>query len=191
MSRSTPAHSIIPDNESNNSTGSSPSENSDALIAKELNDMSICDREQVFFDLHGVTPPIAETPDLIARSLTELDDKISKIAIKPAYALTETQNKDYVHNRDFRLMFLRAERFDSELAANRLVNFFEYKLWLFGPEKLGSDISMEDLGPEALACLESGMNTLLPLRDRAGRGVHCMTTRLRGKASDISVVSKG
>ena len=161
----------------------------DALVAMDLNNMSLNDREEVFFELHGVAPAVDETPDMIARSLEELDENIEKIPVKPAYDLAEAQDKEYVRNPDFRIKFLRAERFNSLNAADRLVRFFEQKVRLFGPKKLAKDIMISDLDPEDITCLESGMNTSLPVTDRAGRAVFCMVTKLRGTASSTSVVS--
>jgi glycosyltransferase involved in cell wall biosynthesis len=45
------------------------------------------------------------------------------------------------------------------------------KLELFGPEKLCQPITLEDLTPDDLECLEHGHFQLLNSRDRAGRAV--------------------
>ena len=161
----------------------------DALIARDLNSMSLQDREEVFFDLHGVSPPVTETSELIIRSLAELQDSIAKTTIKPAYELAQASNEEYVKNPKFLLKFLRAERFDVHKAASRLLLFFECKMELFGSEKLTQEITIDDLGEGGVAVLESGFITLLPLRDRAGRCVFCMTSRLRGDALNADVVS--
>jgi hypothetical protein len=56
--------------------------------------------------------------------------------MKPAYEQAERMTKGYVTDSKFRLMFLRANRFDAEKAATRLVNFMEGKLEYFGPGAL-------------------------------------------------------
>jgi hypothetical protein len=69
-------------------------------------------------------------------------------------------------------MFLRAERFDVDLAASRMVKFLDWKLELFGPEKLCQwHIGLEDLDANARFMVESGLSQVLPERDSRGRVV--------------------
>ena len=158
----------------------------DAVIADQLNQMSSVDREKVFFDVHGVSADtvVEETPELIEKSLAELDATIlADHRTREAYTMAETFNRDYVSNRLFRLQFLRAVKFDVQWAADKIIQFFEIKLGLFGPEKLVEEITLNDLDEEDLACLESGLCTILPLRDRAGRATICWTGKLRSTFS--------
>ena len=146
----------------------SPNE-TDSLIAKQLASLSMRDREQVYYDLHGVTDEIKETPELIEESLNQLEVALDNIKEKIAYHTAKSRNNDYVMNRNFRLKFLRAERFDSKAAALRLVKHFEVKLELFGKEMLCKDIVQDDLDEATLKELYIGYHQILPSRDRAGR----------------------
>jgi hypothetical protein len=83
--------------------------------------------------------------------------------------LADTQSSEYVENKAFRLMFLRAENFDSQLAAKRMLRFFEEKLELFGRAKLCKDITLRDLSIEDTQCLINGHQQILPTRDSSGR----------------------
>eukprot|EP00531_Pseudo-nitzschia_arenysensis_P000828 CAMPEP_0116147466 /NCGR_PEP_ID=MMETSP0329-20121206/17768_1 /TAXON_ID=697910 /ORGANISM="Pseudo-nitzschia arenysensis, Strain B593" /LENGTH=932 /DNA_ID=CAMNT_0003643393 /DNA_START=121 /DNA_END=2919 /DNA_ORIENTATION=+ len=83
-----------------------------------------------------------------------------------------------VEQREFRLSFLRAERFDTKKAATRMIDYFEEKRRLFGVEKVTSKIQLKDLDNESRYCLESGQLQLLPGRDRAGRAVIVETKKL-------------
>jgi len=83
-----------------------------------------------------------------------------------------------VEQREFRLSFLRAERYDSKKAATRLVEYFEEKRRLFGVDKLTTKIQLKDVDAETTECLESGQISLLPGRDRAGRAIIVGTNRL-------------
>jgi len=83
-----------------------------------------------------------------------------------------------VEQREFRLSFLRAERFDTKKAATRMIDYFEEKRRLFGVDKLTSKIQLKDLDAESKYCLESGQLQLLPGRDRAGRAVIVETKKL-------------
>jgi hypothetical protein len=145
----------------------------DVLFARELSEMSMDDREQVYYDVHGVSrSTVEETDDLIDQSLAELDKEIAKIDKKKAFDLARVQNSSFVDNRKSTLKFLRADEFDCRLAAKRIVRFYQSKLELFGESKLTQDIRLKDLSEEDdRACVESGLGQLLPRRDRAGRAI--------------------
>jgi hypothetical protein len=144
----------------------------DILIANELSAMSIQEREQSYYDVHGVSDTIDETPEFVQAKLKELDYELTMLSKnKDAYLLAEAQDREYVTNINFRLKFLRADTFETKIAAQRLVFFFEEKLKLFGPEKLARDIKISDLDEADIIWLESGIAQLLPQRDRSGRCV--------------------
>jgi len=71
-----------------------------------------------------------------------------------------------VEEKEFRLSFLRAERYDVEKAATRILDYFEEKRKLFGVDKLTSKIKIKDLDAVTRDCMESGQVQLLPGRDR-------------------------
>jgi hypothetical protein len=71
-----------------------------------------------------------------------------------------------VEQREFRLSFLRAERFDIKKAATRFIDYFEEKRRLFGVNNLTTKIKLKDLDSQTKDCLESGQIQLLPGRDR-------------------------
>jgi len=83
-----------------------------------------------------------------------------------------------VEQREFRLSFLRAERYDIKKAATRFIDYFEEKRRLFGINKLTTNIHLKDLDAETKNYLESGQIQLLPGRDRGGRAVIVGTKRL-------------
>jgi hypothetical protein len=143
----------------------------DALLAEELNQLSMNEREKISEEIHGVRRVVEETPELLAESLAALVQELISIPSKPAYELAEQLSNQYVTDLKFRLMFLRAEDFDARKAASRLVSFLSLKLELFGAEKLVRPIFLSDLDKEDMATLKSGIVQLLPARDRAGRAV--------------------
>eukprot|EP00536_Pseudo-nitzschia_multiseries_P004752 jgi/Psemu1/323597/estExt_fgenesh1_pg.C_820003 len=83
-----------------------------------------------------------------------------------------------VEQRDFRISFLRAERYDTKKAAKRFLNYFEEKRRLLGMDYLTKKIQLKDLDAETKDCLESGHVQLLQERDRAGRAVIVVTKKL-------------
>jgi hypothetical protein len=152
------------------------------ILAQELNQLSIKEREELLYDIHGVLELPKEEPDFVASSLQAMDKEISVYSHddKSAYVLAQEQNYDYVSSVKIRLKFLRTDNFNPRLAAQRLIKFFAMKLHLFGPEHLTRDIRLDDLSNDEKKSVESGLVQLLPLRDRAGRAVICWMADVPG-----------
>ena len=149
-----------------------PSEKeADALLAQELSKLSTEEREKVYDDIHGVSAPLHEDEDQIARLLNELEMEVNCIHEKTSYELALALNRNYVQNRKFRVMFLRADAYDPKAAAKRMVAFFQQKLEYFGADKLVKDITLQDLNDDDIDSLESGLIQKLQDKDRAGRTV--------------------
>lgn len=150
-----------------------PSQTS-SLLAHQLSQLSMEDREEVLYDLHGVSRAVQETAAMISSSIGQLEIELENLSSQnrmTAYGVAKEMNPEYVTNRDFQLKFLRADRFDAKAAALRLARHFEVKLELFGKETLGRDIVQDDLDEESLEILHAGKIQKLPDRDRAGRAV--------------------
>ena len=143
----------------------------DAILASELNQLSMKERERVYEEIHGVDEVIAETPEFVAVKLAALDSALRRIPSKPAYDQAESMSSEYVSDPKFRLMFLRADAFDAEKAAARLVMFMEEKKKMFGPQTLVRRIMLSDFSKDDMVCLKSGALQALPVRDRAGRAI--------------------
>ena len=142
----------------------------DSMVAQEMLKLSMEDREKVYYDVHGVSSPIQETPELIQNSLEQLDHELKQVEHDfPAYQKALSMDSAYVQNPKFRLMFLRADRMDPKLAAQRIGRHFQAKLELFRSELLVKDITQDDLDAEAIKSLYDGSSQSLPERDRAGR----------------------
>jgi hypothetical protein len=144
------------------------------MISKGLNDLSFQEREKAYEDLHGVAEVIHETPELIANALKEMEHELQVLpnASKRAYELAKSKNMVYVQDSKLRLMFLRADRFAATKAAARFVEWFQWKLELFGRNKLCQEqIRLEDLDDDGRAMVESGRTQILPCRDSRGRAV--------------------
>jgi hypothetical protein len=159
----------------------------DSLIVKEMNQLSTEDREKVYYDLHGVSAEIEETPVMINASLSQIEVELQKLKSKEAYESAKLMDREYVQDRDFRLKFLRADRFNVKEAALRLARYFQAKLELFGLSKLVKDIVQDDLDEDDMEALYSGFTQNLPVRDRAGRAVtiwfpHHKHRRIKTKA---------
>jgi hypothetical protein len=161
-----------------------PHDDADALLAQAMAAMSVDEREQSIFDVHGVSDVIHEEPSFVRAKLEDMEMELSKITRgKEEYMQAEAQNKEYVICHKFRLKFLRAEIFNARLAAVRLVRFFEEKKKLFGPDKLTKEIKLRDLDKEDRKFLDRGVFQIVPQRDRAGRRIIIwMPMMIRGES---------
>jgi hypothetical protein len=143
----------------------------DSLIARDMAASSRKDLERAYYDVHGISEDIEETPALIEHSLADFDQEIRCHPDNQAFHMAESMNRDYVQNLEFKLMFIRADRFDVRSAALRFVRHFQVKLDLFGEEKLAMDITQDDLDCDSMDAVYSGLAQLLPEPDRGGRAV--------------------
>ena len=143
-----------------------------ALLAQELSQLSLEERERVFEDIHGVPQLIEEEPVFVDACLERMEAELCRIPSKPAYERALFLAPRRVKDRKFRLMFLRAEKFDTAKAATRLVNYFDYKLELFGIDRLVKDITYDDLDEDDLATMMTGHMQFVPGNgDQAGRTI--------------------
>lgn len=99
-------------------------------------------------DMYGQVHP-DETPELISSSLSKLEVELSQLPSdnKKAWEQAKERCPDLVDDKH-KLMFLRCEVFAVDLAARRLVGYWDRRLELFGPEKaflpLTLDGTLED-----------------------------------------------
>jgi hypothetical protein len=150
----------------------------DSLVASELNQLSLEEREAVFEEIHGVNQVEEESPEVIASFVEQLKQQIKKIRGKSAYDKALFLCPSYVDDPKFCLMFLRADNFNVRLAAERMVSHFKHKLEIFGIEKLAKAITLEDLDVDAMDAISTGSIQFLPKKDRSGRTVCIIFNRL-------------
>ena len=149
------------------------------MLARDMNRLSVEEREKVFEDVHGIARVLDEPPEFIEACLALLEKELTNISNKVAYDLASSISKEYTSSKERKLMFLRAESFDPCNAASRMVRFFNEKYEMFGADKLTKDITLDDLDPDDIAALERGFFQVLPEKDRAGRKVLCVFPKLR------------
>ena len=160
----------------------------DSVLAREMNKLSVEERERVYQDIHCIPIEEDESPDTVSQAFDDMEANLKKIPRKMAYELARSLSSDYVMNHRFRLAFLHARSFDAAAAAVLLVDFFELKLTLFGVEKLTRDIKLCDLDDDTHVFLESGLCQLFPERDRAGRMIICAIPPLKRHQREESMV---
>ena len=151
----------------------------DAMLAQELNEMSAKEREDLMHDVHGVLPAADEPPEFVASKLKEMEHEVTKICRKkrcPAFDRALFLSPSRVRHDDaFRMMFLRADQWDPARAAQRLILHYEYKLELFGPDKLVKTITLDDFDQDDMDCMKTGAVQFSKTKDRSGRTVVFVT----------------
>lgn len=141
-------------------------------IASQVNNLTLAEREEALFDIHGISPIEQETKEALDVSLKEMNDLLTQkidYSYAKAFKLAESQDKEYARSRKLLLKFLRCEKYDAASAVSRLLSFFEHKLRLFGKERLCKEITQQDLNENDMKCLFNGHFQLLPTRDHIGR----------------------
>jgi hypothetical protein len=174
---------------------SSEKEELDNILARSMHALSFKDRETALEEVNGIANTDPEDPFALETCLQQLDKHLLSIKQGTVYEMAENMDKDYVTNRAFRLMFLRANasdskethRYDPKRAAQQMKNFFDSKQMLFGNEKLVKNITLDDLDDDDMQGLERGSLQVLPVLDRAGRQI---VVNFRGFASFKSMNSE-
>ena len=159
-------------------------ETTDAILAEELSRLSVKERNRVNEDILGIFTPPDETNDFVEERLHGLEEALSKVPIElgKAYQLALRQSPDYVKDSNFQLKFLRAERFDADLAATRMAKYFKFILEYFGEEALGRPLTLKDLDFDDMTDLKQGNCQMLQERDSAGRSIFCYVENANEKA---------
>ena len=151
----------------------------ESMLAKEMSEMNLDEREKINEEIHCLPDEFDESdPQVVQEHLESLERELKRNKDKPSYRLAVLMNESYVTNPEFRLQFLRADRFNASAAAKRMARFFEKKLEIFGQDRLVRDITQEDLSEEDLDVLRCGRYTVLPKPDRAGRPVLFLRQRI-------------
>jgi hypothetical protein len=72
------------------------------------------------------------------------------------------------NDNKFKLMFLRADLYDTPKAANRMAKYFDLKCELFGEDKLVKPITVKDLSEEDLYFVRCGFQVCISTKDPSG-----------------------
>jgi hypothetical protein len=145
----------------------------DVNLGREMNELSVPERQKVLDDIHGVAEAQEETPELLEKSLAQLDKAICSLPRPDRKALDHAifLRPELKNDIKFKIMFLRADYFVADLSAKRMALYFKYKLELFGEDKLVKKLSVEDLQEQDRNKSMAGFFLELPERDPIGRQV--------------------
>jgi hypothetical protein len=114
-----------------------------------------------------------EAPEFVGKCIRTLDASIAEIPAKQRKTLSRALFLKPTLETDtkFKLMFLHADYYDNQKAAQRMINYFDKKWMLFGEAKLVKRITMDDLSDEGMQVFKAGCTLVLPIKDQAGRPV--------------------
>jgi hypothetical protein len=147
----------------------------DGYLRREFDRLPKDERERVMTDVYGIEiedKDRGEDPGFITECLCKLDHELSCVSEKKlGFEMARDEHAAYFENEDFRLKFLRSDKYNPKLAAKRIVRHFEQKLDLFGPDKIGREITLYDLDSDDMDALMAGGMQLPPGKDRGGRKI--------------------
>ena len=107
-----------------NGFSSSAPRRSLSAVKKEIEELSPEERQRVYDDIYGrlAESKVDDTPELEDRSLHELDRCIQDIEgeERACYDRAVELCPEYVHDRAFRILFLRADLFDAKVSGWRV-----------------------------------------------------------------------
>jgi len=151
------------------------SSSAEILLAQELNQLSVQERDLISDEIHGVRLNCPnETPGMLQNSLANLGVELASLPSTPTKSAYEESLKhpgSYVHTDDFRLIFLRAEFFDAPKAALRMIKYLDLVHYAFGPKVLKRDVCLADFDSKGKEFLREAYHQMLPGMDRTGRRV--------------------
>lgn len=155
------------------------------LLSREMMQLTLQDRTNIDEEVHGVKclAPL-ETPELLQRSLYQLEVELNKILLAPNPGFNNSPatslliarrlgNDSYANSVEFKLRFLRRELFnDVPKVARILCNYLHKVHTFFGRAALARELDLyEDFTKEELKEFRKGYLQLLPYRDRSGRRI--------------------
>jgi CRAL/TRIO domain len=126
-------------------------------------------------DLYGQVHPV-ETPELIGGKLKEFEAELAKIPPKDKVDLAEAQRRcPKLLTDDFKLMFLRCEVFNADLAAKRYCAYWTKRVDIFGPDRAFLPLTLKEGGAlqdnDTHTAFGLGVMTLLQAKDPTGRSI--------------------
>lgn len=124
-------------------------------------------------DLYGQVVP-KETPELLSSKLEELETELQNIPDEMKVEWSMALEKcPHLCDQAFKLMFLRCEIMNSDLAAKRIVKYWKKRVEMFGEAKAFLPFTLGDSGPFQGddSSLKIGFLRLTNQRDTAGRPI--------------------
>jgi hypothetical protein len=153
----------------------------DALLAQELKQLSVTERQWIMGEVHGVhgggnfrrrrQSNLSEEEIKSRLSLGHMQVELKNIPEKTAYEEAIAMKSPMLSDIAFQTKFLYAENFDPFKAAERMVKYLQLAKELFGVRALHRAVQWKDLSPNALEIIKRGELQTPPFRDQAHRRI--------------------
>lgn len=129
--------------------------------------------------VYKLTPTPEETPTLIEEKISEFDKTLAEIDPKKKIGCTLAQEKcPDLCEEDFKLVFLRSEVFQVELAVNRWIKYWDLRLKVLGAEKAFLPMTIEGAMKGSEKAISSSYVTVAEgVTDPDGRAIVLMDYR--------------
>lgn len=125
-------------------------------------------------DVYGQVHP-TETPQLISSKLKQFEKELEKLSDEDTHWARQAKQKfPQLCKDDFKLMFLRCEVFNSDLAAQRYAQYWKKRVEIFGEERAFLPLTLNQAlhDPSIQKAFHMGVMTLLDkAKDPAGRAI--------------------
>jgi hypothetical protein len=109
----------------------------DAQVARELNQLSLQGRSRAIEEIHGIHKSmLLDSNNVEEENKQQMQYKVDRIPIKEAYEEAVRLQSRYIHDKNFRLQFIRTEKYDPKKAAMRMIRFVDFAKELYGPQVL-------------------------------------------------------
>lgn len=141
---------------------------SEIFLMSKFTELSPREKLEALNDLHYAESELDENPLKVHQMLTEFEDVLERVH-DPIYEQALKQDSSYVEDPAFRLKFLRANGHSVPKAVKQMIEFLKNKARYFGTDKLTSDITFDDMTPEELKIILSGIYHVQGGLDRSGR----------------------
>uniref|UniRef100_A0A7S3L0N6 CRAL-TRIO domain-containing protein n=1 Tax=Amphora coffeiformis TaxID=265554 RepID=A0A7S3L0N6_9STRA len=123
-------------------------------------------------DVYGQLHPV-ETDEMIAQKLKQFEEELEKLPQDQKHGLQQAQEKCPAElTNEFKLMFLRSEVFNADLAAKRYAHYWDKRVEICGPEKAFLPLTLDGALRDDEVALKIGfVNYLAGCSDPHGRAI--------------------
>lgn len=158
----------------------------DEVLAQAMKHLSFDELQREQEELHGVAVGISEEHEAVEGLLMALENHLNRLKQGTKFETAQLMDSVYVSRKEFRLMFLRGNRYDPKAAAEQLIRHFDTKSQLFGLNKLTKDITLADLDADDIHSLNTGSFQVSKWTDRSNRTILLELPGLRSYKSLIN-----
>lgn len=144
----------------------------------ERSDLTFSERLKLEADVFGLeTSWLPQAEQSLPRLVEQVEQEVGRYALEQKNAFMQAIERcpDVVIAESHPIKFLRAVEYDPQLAARQILDFWSFRLELFGPERAFLPMTLQGAMADDLPYLEGAwqLNYMTPVRDLKGRKILC------------------